>query len=159
MTGIALETTHIKVLRDSTISTFGAFCGSEPSYDGSDHIPDEAASVQGIIAMVGDLSWSVTLGFPPETATALALKFAGFEIPFESEDMTDVVGELANVLAGDLVARLDALGVSAKMSLPSVARGRSFSMVQPGASSAAQLRFTLPQGPMWIGLAVGKVAA
>jgi chemotaxis protein CheX len=159
MTQFVLESAHVDVLRNSTCSTFGVFCGIEPTFEGTFESVDYASSVQGIIAVVGDLSWSVTIGFPPKTATDLAEKVAGFEIPFESDDMTDIIGELANVLAGDIVARLDGLGVDVKMSLPSVARGERFRMVHPGASSAARMMFRLPQGPMWLELAVAKKAA
>ena len=156
---LKLEAAHLKVLKDSTISTFGAFCGSEPTFDGDFETADDGGSVQGIIAVVGDLSWSVTIGFPPETATTLAEKFSGFEIPFQSDDMTDVVGELANVLAGDIVAKLEGIGVRVQMSLPSVARGQHFSMAHPGSALAARMRFGLPQGTMWVELAVPKRAA
>lgn len=159
MTGYVLEDAHMKVLQDSAASTFGAFCGTEPQFLGAFDTINDSGSVQGIIAVVGDLSWSVTIGFPPETATQLAEKVAGFEIPFDSEDMTDVIGELANVLAGDIVAMLDGLGHHVQMSLPSVARGEHFSMVHPGASTAARLTFKLPQGPMWLELAVATKRA
>ena len=45
------------------------------------------------------------LGLPRQTASNLVLAFAGCEIDFDSPDMGDAVGELANILAGDFVAR------------------------------------------------------
>ena len=145
------------VLNDSTISTFGAICGAEPTLEGEcGECADGTTSVQGIIAVVGDVSWSLSLAFPPETAEAIAQKFAGFEIPYESADMADVIGELANVMAGDVVARLDRKGLKVKMSLPNVARGESLHLNQPGASQTLKLRFKLPQGPMIVGMAVAK---
>ncbi|MDM7914999.1 MAG: chemotaxis protein CheX, partial [Candidatus Eisenbacteria bacterium] len=109
----SLSSPHRDALLKSVEATFGAICGESPVFAGESAEAASASNVLGIIAVVGDLSWSVTLGFPQQTAEQLACKFAGFEIPFESSDMGDVVGELANVLAGDLVAQLDRNGVKA----------------------------------------------
>jgi CheY-specific phosphatase CheX len=147
---------HIAALRDSVTSTFQVICGSPPEFLGESPDGKVCVGVLGMIALVGDLSWSLTLGLPRETSEALACKFSGLDIEFDSEDMSDVVGELANVLSGDVAARLDALRVGVKMSLPTVARGKNLEIVRPGALSATRMRFATPQGEMWIGLAVGK---
>jgi chemotaxis protein CheX len=151
-----LTETQTNALKSAVCSTFATICGVDPEYVGEIEDGSSCAGVIGIIAVVGDLSWSLTLGLPRETSESLALKFAGFDILFDSPDMSDVVGELANVLAGDVVARLDALGIGVKMSLPTVARGNDLDVARPGALTAVRLRFKLPQGEMWLGLAVGK---
>jgi CheY-specific phosphatase CheX len=144
---------HLEVLKASVKTTFGAICGSEPVFNEPEVVADRSG-VLGIIAVVGDLSWSLTLGFPPATAEALATQFAGFEIPFDSPDMGDVIGELANVLAGDLVAKLEGVGVGVKMSLPTVARGQDVDTVQGGSVTTYRMGFTTPQGRGWLGLAI-----
>src|SRR5207244_10134077 len=106
--------------------------------------------VVGIISFMGGLSWSLMLGLPRETATALALAFAGFEIPFDSADMGDVVGELANVLAGGVSARLDTAGVAAQMSLPTVARGSDVELLLPGGLPSQRLPFASARGQFWV---------
>jgi chemotaxis protein CheX len=151
-------TPHVDLLRDSTILTFRTICGGEPEYQGTVEASEDPIGVQGIIAVVGDLNWSVSLAFPPATAEALALQFAGFEIPYDSPDMNDVIGEIANVLAGDVVARLDSQGHSVKMSLPTVARGEDLHVYQPGAVINSCLQFHLPQGSMCVALAIAKAS-
>jgi chemotaxis protein CheX len=153
---VALTTKHLEVLKDSTIGTFSAICGAKPTFEGNTGMDPDRGGVRGIIAVVGDLSWSVSLAFPPETAQAIALKFSGFDIPYDSDDMNDVIGELANVMAGDVVARLDSAGVKVKMSLPTVARGTDLELHQPGSITSVKMRFGLPQGPLFVGLAIAK---
>ena len=151
-----VQRTSADVLMDATRFTFKAICGSDPVV--VDEAPEEpeTSSVQGIIAVVGDLSWSLSLSFPPKTAEAIARKFSGFPIAYDSADMNDVIGELANVMAGDVVARLDRLGHKVKMSLPTVARGTGVHMIHPGAEALSRFCIRLPQGQAWVGLAMGK---
>jgi len=50
-------------------------------------------------------------------------------VPFESSDMGDAIGELANVIAGSVKARLDQRGAKANISLPTVLRGSAVESV------------------------------
>jgi CheY-specific phosphatase CheX len=95
------------------------------------------------------------LNFPRETATTMALRFAGFEIPYESEDMGDVIGELANVLAGDLCAQLDAKGVRGDMSLPTVVRASDMSLMLPEGLPSVEMHFSSPVGQFSLKLVAG----
>ena len=47
-------------------------------------------------------------------------KFTGFELDYDSPDMGDVVGEMVNVLAGDIVSRLRDGCIKVAMSLPTI---------------------------------------
>lgn len=101
--------------------------------------------VVGLMSFVGQVSWSLAISFPRETAMAMAEKFAGCEIPFESVDMIDVTGELVNIVAGPISAYLVGQGVEAKMGLPSVARGQNVEVVLPD-HMAYRLHFSSKQG-------------
>src|SRR4051794_1774931 len=70
--------------------------------------PEEVpcAGIMGVISFFGDPVWSFAMVLPEATALAATAAFAGFDIPFDSPDMGDMVGEIANVIAGDIVARL-----------------------------------------------------
>ena len=100
----------------------------------------------GIISFVGTPTWTLALVLPEETAPKMAEKFVGFDIPFGSPDMGDMVGELANVLSGEVIAQLDARGVKAQMSLPMVMRGHDLETVLPRGTPELRLGYTLPQG-------------
>jgi CheY-specific phosphatase CheX len=136
-------------------TTFASICGAAPAL-----VPDAGgpggAAIIGIISFLGDVSWSFSLALPPETAGPLTEKFAGFEVPFDSPDMGDVVGELANVVAGDIVNQLDRRRIKAKMSLPAVARGQMVEVLQSHSQSKVRLPFRSAQGPFWCELACGK---
>jgi CheY-specific phosphatase CheX len=152
----SLPPAHVDYVRQATVGTFEAICGVEPEshFEGSCETPHQG--VVGIISLVGDIIWTLMLGIPRDTATDIAMKFAGFDIPFDSQDMGDVVGELANVLGGDVVARLDDVGLKVDLSLPTVARGTDLDLLLPAGVTSTRMWFTLPEGMFWVDLALGE---
>jgi len=110
----------------------------------------EDGVIMAVISLVGDVGWSLLLCLPRPTATGLAAKFAGFEIPFDSTDMGDAVGELTNILAGEVKARLDRLGVRADISLPSVMRGENTQFLGFPGTVMRQAGFSCPAGDLCV---------
>ena len=90
------------------------------------------------------------------TITAIVRKFAGFDIPFDSADMGDAIGELVNVLAGDIVARLHTVGKKAQMSLPTIMRGQNIEMFLSASSPEIMRGFDSKEGSFWYKLGVAK---
>jgi CheY-specific phosphatase CheX len=139
-------------VKQAVDSTFAMICGDDLKYIGCNGVVEASESVNGvigIISLVGDVTWSLVVGLPKETACAMAVKFAGFEIPYDSDDMGDVVAELANVLAGDVSARLDEVGVTASMSLPTAIRGSDVDMMAGGAASR-YMHYSSLEGPFYV---------
>lgn len=113
--------------------------------------------VLGIISLVGDVEWSLVLGLPSATAPALTERFAGFAIPFESEDMGDAVGELTNLFAGEVKVQLDRIGLRSDISLPQVFRGAGIEVLRlPNVPSLA-LTFQTSCGSFFVAIAAAKV--
>lgn len=143
-------------IRQGVLCTFGAICGEEPVLSEEDGDEKPVDGIIGTISFVAERPWSLVLGIPRDTAVVLAPGFAGFEIDYDSNDMSDVVGELANILAGDLVARMDEAQIPAEMGLPSVARGDHMSLVLPDTTPVLHLYFSTTFGPMWCRVVVAK---
>jgi len=120
--------------------------------------PDDLSgngAIVSIISLVGDVEWTLSLGLPRETAEALAEKFAGFPIPFDSTDMADVVGEILNVIAGAVKLRLDQHGVKTSLSLPAVLNGTDMSILSQSSIPFVTTHFTSDCGRFWIQVGVG----
>lgn len=137
-------------VRDAVVATIAASCGVEPHYDGNDMETCPCDGIAGIISLVGDVDWSLMLTLPAESAVDLAQCFAGFDIAYDSEDMTDLVGEIANVIAGDVVARLEAVGVRTNLSLPMVVRGDHLNLMLPAGHPRLHMRFSSDCGPFYL---------
>lgn len=148
---------HTDVVPEAASQIFSMTCGVELT-------PAEAAAdVQGevivaVISIVGDVDWAVFLGLPKGTAVAAAEKFAGFEIPFDSPDMGDAVGELTNIFAGQVKALLDTRQITAEISLPSVMRCGSIEVLLQRGSATVKNCFSSPMGSLWTGVVAGKTA-
>ena len=132
--------------KEAVLATLAEGCGVKATYDGNDAEACPCDGVAGIISLVGDVDWSLMLILPQESASRIARQFTGFDIDFSSADMTDVVGELANVLAGDVISRLERVAVKASMGLPMVVRGHELSMMLPDGHPRIHMRFLSSHG-------------
>ena len=81
------------------------------------------ADVSAVIGLSGELVGCVVLGFPMRTATQIASRFAGIEMNESHPDLSDALGELANMVAGQAKAELD--GFELSISLPNVVVGKA----------------------------------
>ncbi len=159
MDTVKTETTsgleHTECVAEAAVEIFNATCGVtlEPLAEVENLAGDGV--IIAVISLVGDVEWSVFLGLPKDTASAAAAKFAGFEIPFESADMGDAIGELTNMLAGQVKALLDQRGVKADISLPSVMRADNMSILVQRDSAGEKTCFNSPLGKLWTGVIVG----
>ncbi len=149
---------HQECLGLAAREIFHATCGVELQQL-EDATPNDGGVIIALISLVGDVDWSIFLGLPRTTASPLTAKFCGFEIPFDSDDMGDAVGELTNILAGEVKARLDRQGVKANISLPSVIRAESIHVLKQSSVDTFKLCFGTPQGNLWAGITTHKNGA
>ncbi|MHC4716336.1 MAG: chemotaxis protein CheX [Planctomycetota bacterium] len=105
-----------------------------------------------MVSLIGDVDWSVFLGFPRHTAMGIASAFAGFDIPFESEDMPDAIGELTNIYVGLVKSRLDARGAQARSSLPDVMRGGHVRFLAQSSTQCRKWCYNSGLGRFWTGV-------
>jgi len=117
---------------------------------------EQGDTILAVISLMGDLEWSIMLGLPSETAEKMTGAFAGFPIPFDSDDMGDAIGELTNIFAGEVKALLDTKGVHVEISLPSVMRASDLQVVRQKNSPCESIWFESPMGICWTGVAVGN---
>lgn len=146
----------IETIKAAVETTFHSILGEKPTLVSPEEQPPGVGGVVGIISFVGELAWSYSLILPETTAPAMIQRFVGFEIPYDSPDMGDAVGELANVLAGDVVARLESKRFKAQMSLPTVARGHDVELIAPGGVPTARMFFNSQCGRFWFKLSAAR---
>ncbi len=84
--------------------------------------------VSGIIGMSGDVTGSVVLSFPRETAERVVALFTGEQTSADHEDFPDAVGELVNMIAGGAKGRFPDRKVA--ISCPSVVVGANHTIAK-----------------------------
>ena len=147
---------HGAIVTESLSMILSQMCGLELEPISEDPTENaEGGMILSVISLVGDLEWAVFLGLPKNTAEAISLKFAGFEIPFESADMGDAIGELTNIVVGQVKKLLDQRGLNVEISLPSVMRAESLEVLVQREMFQQKACFSSPVGGLWTGVVCG----
>ncbi|MCF6178185.1 MAG: chemotaxis protein CheX [Geopsychrobacter sp.] len=82
--------------------------------------------ISGIIYLEGKHKGSLAIHLPCQTATLVTGSYLDLEIEEIDDDACDAVGELANMLAGNLKSVLDPGGSDVQLSLPSLLFGEEY---------------------------------
>jgi CheY-specific phosphatase CheX len=108
--------------------------------------PALESSVSGCITLKGSWYGGIVVTLPASLGVTLARSALALDDP-QPEDVCDVVGELANMMAGRLKHQLPP---DTQMSLPMVASGDDFHLSIPGAQVAMELDFAVEGAPLRI---------
>uniref|UniRef100_A0A7C4MMW9 Chemotaxis protein CheX n=1 Tax=Desulfatirhabdium butyrativorans TaxID=340467 RepID=A0A7C4MMW9_9BACT len=84
--------------------------------------------VVGSVGFAGDVMGSIYIHVPGSFAKEMAAAMLGME-PDEIEDddeVNDVIGEVSNMIGGDLKSRLCDAGFPCQLSIPNITRGTDF---------------------------------
>ncbi len=83
-------------------------------------------SISGIIGLAGTYKGVLAIHLPNVVAMAITSSFLGMEVDTIDEDVEDAVGELANMLGGNVKTILSEKGRDIDLSLPSTISGKSY---------------------------------
>src|SRR5690625_7710443 len=87
------------MIQQSENNTYSSLTGDEPVKVEGDVSNEPLNGIIGNIAVLNpDHTLSLMLAIPRGTAVALSEVFLGMELPFESDDMGDLIGEISNIL-------------------------------------------------------------
>jgi len=114
---------------------------------------DPPHDVTGVIGMTGQVSGSVILSMPMETATAIVALFSGEQLDPATPDFADAVGELVNMVSGGAKAQFPATG-AVSISVPSVIVGRNHSVARQSGVPTVLIPCTTDCGDFVIEVAI-----
>lgn len=101
--------------------------------------------VATLIGISGPATGVVVLRYPSATAIALAAKMSGSQPDSVDETVTDVVCELANMVAGAAKAKIEG-DTPAELSLPSIIVGSNYNLHYPSKAVWVDMPFTSDAG-------------
>lgn len=131
-------------LNAALVETLASICSAPPRLGAG--AATEGEQVLALISLTGDSPLSLTIGVPAGTAPGLSESFAGCPFEFDSEDMDDLVGEVANLVAGRAKAGLAEIGIETGLSLPTVIRGQALRLGFRAPSAVHRFVYSLPEG-------------
>jgi chemotaxis protein CheX len=83
-------------------------------------------SISGVIGLAGTHKGVLAIHIPNKVAMAITSSFLGMDVDEINEDVKDAVGELANMLGGDIKSILSDNGRDIALSLPSTITGQQY---------------------------------
>lgn len=150
----------IDCVKVSITSVFEKSFGDTPSFQNDkQETRSLGEGIVGIISYTGDITWIMMMSFPKDCAVGLFARFAGFEVDYDSPDMGDVVGEMANILAGNVVGCLNDRNFKCAMSLPTLIRGYNVEPMPPRGLPSKKLIVSMPDGIVIVKVVGGKPGA
>lgn len=96
---------------------------TDEDVDPNDKIRD---SITGVIGLAGTHKGVLALHFPFKVAFAITSNFLGMDVEELNEDVEDAVGEMANMLGGNVKTILSEKGRDIELSLPSTISGSEY---------------------------------
>ncbi len=144
-----MKAEHINPFVESTANVFGTMLNCELTR-GAIQLKQSSQplyEISGIIGLTGLAAGTVVLSLPRETAFAATQTMLMLDAPPTeiNSDVTDAIGELANMVAGAAKAKLEALHMS--VTVPTVVVGQA-QIDFPSRMSPILIPFTSPFGPL-----------
>lgn len=146
------------IVRDSVINTFASICGDPLKY-----VEIEDASKEPLNGIIGniavfnqEMTFSLMMAIPKDTSLKISEAFIGMELEFDSDDMGDLIGEIANILAGDVAANIEKIGFRGQSSLPTATRGSDLTLFMPNKPPTVKMKFSSTCGDFLLNMAMSE---
>ena len=107
-------------------------------------------SITGMIGLAGTHKGVLAIHFPNKVALEVTSSFLGMEVETINEDVQDAVGEIANMLGGNLKTILSDRGKDIQLSLPSTISGDEYNFSPQADVEQIILPFQAPGGIFYV---------
>ncbi|WP_310598959.1 chemotaxis protein CheX [Desulfobulbus sp.] len=107
-------------------------------------------SITGMVGLAGTHKGILAVHLPNEVALAVTSSFLGVDVGEINEDVQDAVGEIANMLGGNLKTILSDRGRDIQLSLPSTIFGDEYTFSSQAESDWLILPFQSPNGMFYV---------
>ena len=114
------------------------------------------SSISGIIGFAGAVKGLLAIHLPKQAAMAVTGAFLGMDVEEIDEDVRDAIGELANMLAGNMKTVLDPNGSEVQLSMPSAIHGDEYSVDCLAEAETVTVPFSFNGSSFLVELQIGK---
>jgi chemotaxis protein CheX len=119
---------------------------------GAEPAPERQGGLTAMVGMAGVLCGMTTIRCSSDTAIRLASKMAGDEAAKDPNIVSDAMGELCNMVAGNFKAKITCLADHCMLSVPTVISGDSYVMQAAEPSEVLLLALNFDGSPIHISL-------
>ena len=139
-----LDTFVIESVKDVYATMLNWSPEPEPRTPDAEPRPFELKEVNGCIGFGGAMTGSIFLSCSERLTIEMARTILDHEYPPGSRELSDVIGELTNMLAGGCKSRLCDHDCPVVMSIPNVIRGKLIRAASKDVKFMVQHNFSLP---------------
>jgi len=107
-------------------------------------------SISGMIGLAGIHKGVLAVHFPKQVALNVTSNFLGMEVEEINVDVQDAIGEIANMLGGNLKTILSGQGKDIQLSLPSTIYGDEYTFTSQVDVDQIILPFQTPAGVFYV---------
>ncbi len=107
-------------------------------------------SITGMVGLAGTHKGVLAVHFPNQVAMDVTGSFLGMEVGEINADVQDAIGEIANMLGGNLKTILSDRGRDIQLSLPSTISGEQYSFSSQMDVDQIILPFQAPSGVFYV---------
>jgi chemotaxis protein CheX len=137
---------------ESTIEIFTGMVMMEISVAGEPllELAPLKQSITGMVGLAGIHRGVLAVHFPKQVALDVTGSFLGMEVEEINADVQDAIGEIANMLGGNLKTILSDRGKDIQLSLPSTISGDEYSFTSHADVDQVILPFQAPAGVFYV---------
>lgn len=110
------------------------------------------SNLTSMIGLGGGLRGVLAIHCPAAVAKAITAGFIGMEVEELDEDVKDAIGEIANMVAGNLKVSCAAVGVDVELAIPTSIVGEKFRVSGMAEARRVVVAIGMAEGPFWIEL-------
>ena len=101
--------------------------------DADSQVVVDGNQIVGLVSFAGDVMGSINIQVGDIFARLITSAMLGMELDeIDDEEVSDVIGELSNMIGGDLKSRFCDSGFPCQLSIPSIATGSDFRIKSKG---------------------------
>lgn len=147
-----------KIIADATQEIFETMImlPVTPGEARSDGAQKYHCTVSGMVGLAGLFKGMIAIHTPDAIAKGITGSFLGMDVDEITEDVTDAIGELANMLAGTVKLALSQNGKDITLSIPSTISGEEYSINCILETDRVIMPFTLESGEFLVELQIEK---
>lgn len=110
------------------------------------------SNITSMIGLGSGIRGMLAVHCPEAVAKSITGSFLGMEVEDLDEDVKDAIGEIANMVAGNLKIAYAAAGVNVELAIPTSVIGESFRISGITGATRHYISFQLESGTFWIEL-------
>ncbi len=111
-----------------------------------------ANSITGVIGLTGNYKGVLAVHLPHQVAYAITGNFLGVEVSEMNEDVEDAIGEIANMIGGNVKSMLSEKGRDIDLSLPSTVSGKEYGFHSIKGAEKTVIPFRAAEGIFYVEL-------